>query len=206
MIGPDGLPVTTKTTTPVTNENLVNNGSLFRAAVTAGLEMSFKFSKAYEAVQSRPWGLDGLRHVVQPYMDASYVYTNHTPDQIYQFDRYVPSTQAPPIDFPQFNAIDSLDNWAIVRLGVHNRFETRRDSTTYTWLELNTFFDIDIQRPTFGNPALIADTGTFSNLFNNITWSPLPWLALSVQSQIPVFDHGFYQINDQPQLPNDRAI
>jgi LPS-assembly protein len=196
VIGADGLPVTTKTTTPVTNETLINNGSLFRAAVTAGLEMSFKFSKTYENVQSRDWGLDGLRHVVQPYMDASYVHTNQTPDQIYQFDRYVPSTQAPPIDFPQFNAIDSLDNWAIIRLGVHNRFETRRDSTTYTWLELNTFFDIDAQRPTFGNPSLLADTGTFSNLFNTLTWAPLPWLSLSVVSQVPLFDQGFYQVNN----------
>jgi hypothetical protein len=129
-------------------------------------------------------------------MDASFVYTSEKPAQIYQFDRYVPSTQPPPIDFPQFNAIDSLDDWTIIRLGVHNRFETRRDSQTITWLELNTFFDIDLQRPTFGNPALIADTGTFSNLFNTVTWLPLPWLSLSVVSQVPLFDHGFYQIND----------
>ena len=96
VIGADGLPVTTKTTTPVTNENLINNGSLFRAAVTAGLEASFKFSKAYEGVQSRDWGLDGLRHVVQPYMDASFVYTSEKPAQIYQFDRYVRIDPAQP--------------------------------------------------------------------------------------------------------------
>ncbi len=102
----------------------MKNGSLFRAAVTAGLEASFKFSKAYEGVQSRTWGLDGLRHIVEPYMDASFVYTNRDPGQIYQFDRFVPSTQVPPIDFPQFNAIDSLDNWSIIRLGVRNRFQS----------------------------------------------------------------------------------
>jgi len=87
--------VTTKTTTQQTTETLVKNGSLFRAAVTAGLEASFKFSKAYEGVQSRTWGLDGLRHIVQPYMDASFVYANHSPDQIYQFDVSFPRPRRP---------------------------------------------------------------------------------------------------------------
>ena len=174
---------------------MVNNGSIFRAAVTAGLEASFKFSRAYESVQSRALGLDGLLHVVQPYMDASYVYTSRPPDQIYQFDRFVPSTQVPPIDFPQFNAIDSLDNWAILRLGVRNKFDTRRDSQTMTWLEIDTFFDVYAERPDYGDPANVVNTGTFSNLYNSVRWAPLPWLALSVDSQVPLFNQGFTQIN-----------
>jgi len=195
VIGPDGLPVTTKTTTQQTNEVLVRNGSLFRAAVTAGLDASFKFSKAYEGVQSRTWGLDGLRHIVEPYMDASFVYTNQDPGKIYQFDRFVPSTQVPPIDFPQFNAVDSLDNWSIIRLGVRNRFQTRRDNQTMNWLELNTYFDVDINRPDFGNPSLLADTGTFSNIYNSLKWVPLPWLTLTIDSQVPLLDQGFTQVN-----------
>lgn len=195
VIGPDGLPMTVKSTTQQQTETLVQHGSLFRAAVTAGFEASFKFSKAYEGVQSRTWGLDGLRHIVEPYTDFSFVYTNRTPGDIYQFDRYVPSTQAPPIDFPQFNAIDSLDNWDIVRIGVRNRFQTRRDNATLNWLEINTYFDVNIDRPDFGNPALLADTGTFSNIFNSIKWSPLPWLGLTIDSQFPILDRGFTQVN-----------
>jgi len=195
VIGPDGLPVTTKTTTQQINENLIKNGSLFRAAVTAGLEASFKFSREYESVQSRTWGLDGLRHIVQPFMDYSFVYTNRNPEDIYQFDRFTPSTQVPPIDFPQFNSIDSLDNWSILRLGVRNRLQTRRDNTTINWLEMDTYFDVDQHRPDFGNAALLADTGTFSNLYNSIKWSPLPWMGLTIDSQFPVFDHGFTQVN-----------
>ncbi|HSI12274.1 MAG TPA: LPS assembly protein LptD [Chthoniobacter sp.] len=195
VIGPDGLPMTVKSTTQQQTETLVQQGSLFRAAVTAGFEASFKFSKAYEGVQSRTWGLDGLRHIVEPYMDASFVYTNHGPESIYQFDRFVPSTQVPPIDFPQFNAVDSLDNWSIVRLGIRNRFQTRRDNSTLNWLELNTYFDVNIDRPDFGNPALLADTGTFSNVYNSLKWSPLPWLGLTIDSQFPLLDKGFTQVN-----------
>jgi hypothetical protein len=128
-------------------------------------------------------------------MDASFVRVNHGPDSILQFDRFVPSTQAPPIDFPQFNAVDSLDNWGIIRLGTRNRWETRRDGQTMTWLEVDTSVDINVDRPDFGSPDLIADTGTFSNLYNSIKWTPLPWLSLAVDSQIPIFDRGFTQIN-----------
>jgi len=194
-IGADGLPVTTTSTVQDIDENLIENGSLFRAAVTAGLEMSFKFSKAFEGVQSRAVGLDGLRHIVQPYMNASFVYTNENPDQILQFDRYNRSTQAPPIDFPQFNAIDGLDNWSIVRLGVRNRLQTRRDNMTLNWLELDTFFDVNIDRPDFGNASVLSDDGTFSNVYNRLRWQPLPWVGFKLDAQLPLLDSGFTEIN-----------
>jgi hypothetical protein len=194
-IGADGLPVTTTTTTQQTQEKLNEDGELFRVAATAGLEMSFKFSRAYESVQSRAIGLDGLRHVVQPYMDASFVRTNEDPAGILQFDRYNRSTQLPPIDFPQFNAIDGLDNWSIVRLGVRNRLETRRDNLTFSWLTLDTFFDINIDRPDFGNASVLSDTGTFSNVYNRLLFTPLPWVTLRVDSQLPLLDAGFSEVN-----------
>jgi hypothetical protein len=148
-------------------------------------------------VQSRLFGLDGIRHVVQPFVDYSFVRVDQPPESLYQFDRFVPSTQAPPIDFPQFNSIDSLDNWSILRVGMRNRIQTRRDSQTMNWLELDTFFDMDFDRPDFGNPALIANKGLFSNLYNSLRWSPLPWLSASIDSQLPVFSahDGFTQVN-----------
>ena len=190
-----GQPKTKKTTTTRTEEQLRLGGSTFRPVVNAGLEASFKFSRAYESVQSRMWGLDGLRHVVQPYMNASFVYSGEDPDQILRFDRLNRSTQLPPIDFPQFNTIDSIDNWSIVRLGLRNRLQTRRDNLTFNWLELDTFFDVNIDRPDFGTRLLLSDTGTFSNLFNRLRWTPLPWVNFALESQVPVFDEGFTEIN-----------
>ena len=181
----------------VTNidEVLHRGGTLFRTAVTAGFESSFKFSKAYEDVQSRMWGLDGLRHVVQPYADASFVFADKDPSHILQFNRLNRSTQLAPIDFPQFNTIDSLDNWSIIRLGVRNRLQTRRDNDTLNWFELDTFFDVNIDRPNFGGLGVLADTGTFSNLFNRLRWTPLPWMNFQIDSQVPLFDTGFTEVN-----------
>jgi hypothetical protein len=194
-IGADGLPVVTTKTVRTIDEELRRQGSLFRAAATAGLEMSFKFSKAYEQVQNRSWGLDGLRHVVQPYLNASFVYTNEDPDRILQFDRYSRSTQPQPLDFPQFNAVDGLDNWSIVRLGVRNRFQTRRDNLTFNWMEIDTFFDINIDQPGFGNASPISDGGTFSNVYNRLRWRPLPWVNFTLASQLPLLDSGFSEVN-----------
>ncbi len=190
-----GQKKTTKTTTTTTEQKLRLEGSLFRPVVNAGVEASFKFSRAYESVQSRMWGLDGLRHVVQPYMNASFTYTGQDPDRVLQFDRLNQSTQLAPIDFPQFNTIDSIDNWSIVRLGMRNRLQTRRDNLTFSWLELDTFFNVNIDRPDYGSLLALSDTGTFSNLFNRLRWNPLPWVSFQLDSQVPVFDDGFTEIN-----------
>ena len=197
--GLNGAPDTITTQTNI-DEVLHRGGTLFRSAVTAGFETSFKISKAYEGVQSRMWGLDGLRHVVQPYVNASFVYTDKDPSHILQFDRLNRSTQLAPIDFPQFNTIDSLDNWSIVRLGVRNRLQTRRDNDTLNWFELDTFFDVNLDRPDFGGLDVLSDTGTFSNLFNRLTFTPLPWVNFQLDSQVPLFDTGFAEINSSVNL------
>jgi hypothetical protein len=200
-----GLPLTeTVTVTDVQNQ-LQEEGSVFRTVFNAGFESSFKVSRAYEQVQSRRWGLDGLRHVVQPFMNLSFAWTSDEPDRILQFDSLRRSTQLPPIDFPQFNTIDSIDNWAILRLGTRNRFQTRRDNQTFTWLEWNTFFDVNFERPDFGLPVN-PDDGTFSNLVNRVRWTPLPWVNLQVDSQLPVFDDGFTEVNSSVNFLATRNV
>jgi hypothetical protein len=160
----------------------------FRSVVNAGVEASFKFSREWEDVQSRFLGLDGLRHIVQPFTNFSWVSDGGAdPREILQFDRFEPSTQLRPIDFPQFTSTDSIDHWTVWRLGVRNRLQTRRDDTTVSWLELETYVDVN-----FDNPY---DRTSYSNLFNKLRFTPLPWVSLVVNSQIPAFDKGFTEIN-----------
>jgi len=159
-----------------------------RINFNAGAEASFKISRTWEDVQSRAIGLDGLLHVIQPFTNFSYVTSNRSnPASILQFDRFEPSTQLRPIDFPQFTSIDSIDGFTVWRAGVRNRLETRRDDQTITWFELDTFFDVN-----FDNPY---DRSSYSNLFNNIRFSPLPWINFFVESQVPAFDKGFTEVN-----------
>ena len=173
---------------PTLKVPIMDAGAGVRTVFNTGAEASFKLSRAWEDIQSRLLGLDGLLHVVQPFTNFSYAVENGIdPAAILQFDRFEPSTQLRPIDFPQFTTIDSIGSWTIWRLGVRNRLETRRDDTTVTWLELDTFCDVN-----FINPY---DRTLYSNLFNNLRFTPLPWASLTINSQIPAFDRGFTEVN-----------
>jgi LPS-assembly protein len=126
-------------------------------------------------------------HVIQPFADFSYVATNVDPTNILQFDRFEPSTELRANDFPQFTPIDSIAGWTVLRTGIRNKLETRRDDSTVTWLELDTYLDVN-----FDNPY---DRTQYSNLFNDIRFSPVPWASLTIESQIPAFSPGFTEVN-----------
>ena len=164
------------------------DGDTFRSVFNTGVEASFKISRTWENVQSRLFGLDGLMHVIQPFTNFSYVKDDGpNPTSILALDRFQPSTQLQTIDFPQFTTIDTIDDWTIWRIGVRNKLETRRDDRTMTWFELDTYVDRN-----FVNPF---DRTEYSNLFNNIHFTPVPWVTLSVNTQVPAFDKGFTEVD-----------
>src|SRR5213595_2662795 len=173
---------------PTTANPIKFDGDTFRSVFDTGAEASFKISRKWEDVQSRALGLDGLMHVIQPFTDFSYVKEDGpNPLSILQFDRFEPSTQLRAIDFPQFTPIDSIADWTVWRVGVRNRLETRRDDSTMTWLELDTFVDRNFENP--------YDRTDYSNLFNNLRFNPLPWMSFSVNSQLPAFAKGFTEVD-----------
>ena len=179
----------------LSTDRLLQQGSgsdLFRTVFDTGVEASFKFSREWNQVQSRSWGFDGLRHVVQPFTDFSFVRASTDPSGILQFDRLNPSAQRPSFDFPQFTTLDSIPNWSIWRFGVRNRLQTRRDEGTVDWLSLETYVDYNLERPNFpGFPTEEA----FSNVINTLRWIPLPWLNVLVDFQLPLLNPGFTQVN-----------
>lgn len=173
---------------PTHDMPIIDGGAGYRTVFNTGAEASFKISREWEDAQSRAVGLDGLRHIIQPFTNFSWV-SNSGPDaqEILQFDRFQPSTQLRPIDFPQFTSIDSIDRWTVWRAGVRNRLQTRRDDLTVSWLDLETYFDVNVDNP--------YDRTPYSNLFNRLRFTPLPWATLVVNSQVPAFDKGFTEVN-----------
>jgi LPS-assembly protein len=163
-------------------------GNKLRTVFNGGVESSFKMTKTWDGAQSTALGLDGLKHVIQPFVNFSWVSTSaNDPAAILQFDRYQPATQLRPIDFPQFTTIDSIDNWTILRLGVRNRLWTRRDDATVSWMDIETYMDVN-----FDNPF---DKTQYSNLFNRFNFTPVPWMSFGVSSQVPVFEKGFTEVD-----------
>jgi hypothetical protein len=56
-----------------------------------------------------------------------------------------------------------------------------------SWLELETYIDVN-----FSNPF---DKTQYSNLFNRLRFTPVPWISLVIDSQVPAFDAGFTEVN-----------
>ncbi len=153
-----------------------------RTLFHAGVDVSFKASKMYENIQMPNLGVDGLLHVVQPYMNWSFLSSDSLGDGFKRIDRFAPSTRLRSIDIPQFTAIDDLNSWNILRLGVSNRLLTKRGNGTSPWLTSNTYFDVFMDDPEFNRD--------FSNVFQEFAWYPLPWLRLDMGMQLPLLDNN----------------
>jgi len=166
-------------------------GSDSRPLIHAGLDASFKFSKVYPNVQSTRFGIDGIRHVVRPYANYSFLSADELEDGFPKIDRFVPTTRLRSLDIPRFTTIDDLQDWNILRLGVRNNLFTRRNERNYDWMGLNTFFDVFGEDPEFDR--------SHSNLFNEFYWRPLPWLRYDLDSQVPIGsgDFEFTEINNR---------
>ena len=169
-----------------------------RTTFHAGVDLSFKMSKRSPNVYNEALGLDGLLHVVRPYMNYSFVSTDEINGRFTPIDRFTPTTRLRPIDLPLFTTVDDLRNWQIIRTGISQKWFTRRDGASYEWLSLNNYFDIYLDDPEF-----MRDT---SNFFTELKWHPVPWLSASSTAQIPLFGDGvdFSEIDSNLTLmPND---
>ncbi len=169
-----------------------------RTLLSAGLDTSMKFSRNYDDVSIPSLGLDGLRHVVQPYLNWSFITADDTGSEFKGIDRLVASTQPRPLDVNNWTAIDSLNDWNIFRLGVYNRFQTKRNGNSFNWLQTNTYVDAFVDDPEFDRDL--------SNLYNDIEWQPVPWVRLSLGSQLPIGgggEHEFTEVNTRVTfMPN----
>lgn len=154
--------------------------SIDRTTAHAGVDISFKMSKKSPHIVNRALGINGIMHVVRPYVNFSFVSTDDLTGRFSPIDRFTRSTRLRPIDMPLFTTIDDLRDWQIIRAGVSNRWLTKRNGASYEWLSLNNYFDTYIEDPEFNRD--------FSNFFTDVEWRPVPWLTASTTAQVPLLD------------------
>jgi len=149
-----------------------------RTHLYAGLDFSLKFSKKYSNVRNKAWGINELMHVVQPYASISYLSTDAVDPSFGAIDRLSPTTQQRPIKVGRFSAIDALADWHIVRTGLRNQLITKRNGGTHNWLTTDSYIDFFLRDPEMDR--------SISNFYNDITWQPLPWMKLELETQLPL--------------------
>ena len=170
----------------------------------AGLDVSFKLTKTWEDYTNEALGLDGLRHIMQPYVNFSYLDASQA-EGFPGVDRLAPTTRPRPIDIPLYSAVDGLRSWNITRVGLKNYLQTKRDYTaenngrfsaanddptqTYTFAGMNTYVDLFTKDPEFDR--------SISNLYNELFFRPVPWINLWMDMQLPIVSEkgNFTELN-----------
>ena len=170
-----------------------NEPALVRVAATTGFEASFKATRTWKQVKDPKWEIDGLRHIVEP--SVIYGFTmqpNHRPQDLYQFDvdrsSFGINKDLVPITWPQYTGIDSIDRRNVVRPGIRQRLQTKRDGATWDLAELYLYQDYNIEQA--------EGEKTFSDLFVEFTAKPTRWLALGTNLRYDYDNLQFRQIEN----------
>ena len=179
--------VQTRSNTPVITQDSTPESS--RLAFNLGLESSFKVSRVWSDVQDADWGIDGLRHVFQPHLNASYTpEPNETPRDFVGYDNRLPSTRLSPLQWQGFNSIDSINEQTAVRHGIRNRLQTKRDGRNVDLIDWDLYGQANITRNR--DMGILVDD-VYSHVYSNLSVYPLPWLRYDSYMAVGISSDAF---------------
>ncbi|HEY1173543.1 MAG TPA: LPS assembly protein LptD [Verrucomicrobiae bacterium] len=156
-----------------------------RGVFNTGAEVSFKVSRLWKESQNKFFQVDGLRHIMEPSINYVYVPTpNAEPRELPQFDYLQPSFELTPIDFPDFNSVDSIDAQNVFRFGWRNKLQTKREGQLENLVNWALYTDWRL------NPR--NGQGTFADLFSDLDLKPRNWLVLNSELRYSL-DNGWFR-------------
>ncbi|NBO42499.1 MAG: LPS-assembly protein LptD, partial [Betaproteobacteria bacterium] len=180
----------------------LSDTSLFRYVVNFGADLSYKTYATWNDIKAKAMGVEGLRHVFEPFVQFSYIpRPNVRPTQFSGYDNRVNSTESQPLNPTLYNSIDSIDQMLIVRPGVMNRLMTKRDGAPYELANWKIYGDYQPIRPDL--PGLNTQTAqipetvpsNFPELYNQLNIMPVPWWRATVGATTSVSSNGFNSLN-----------
>ena len=105
-------------------------GSRTRFAAEFGMEMKSKFYSDWQEFSLKGLNIDGLRHVVEPYLNYTFApEPSEDRDHLYFFDE-----------------IDRLEKQHFLRVGLDQRWQTRQAEQIRTLLNWQTYADVHFDR------------------------------------------------------------
>jgi len=155
-----------------------------RGVFNTGAEVSTKASRVWPSVSNKLLDVSGIRHIVEPSIDYVYVpRPNVTPNQLPQFDSELQSFQLTPIEFPDYNSIDSIDGQNVMRFGLHNKLQTKRQDKVENLINWETFLDWQLApRPGQTN---------FFDVFTDLDFRPRSWITFSSKTRFDIANRNF---------------
>ena len=167
--------------TSTTSTNISNvarsMGSDMRSLLNVGLETSFRAFKVLNTDENM-FGT-GLRHVVEPYTD----YT------------YVPEPNIRPAGLYQFDEIDALDRRNDLRFGVRNRFQTKRSKQVSDIMDLDVYTTYSFEEANQDEP--------FSNIGLRSEFNLANWCQIYMDGDYDIYKSQLNAFNTQARFRQD---
>ena len=159
-----------------------------RGVFNTGVEMTFKVHTTQPATEI-PWlQAKGIRHIMEPGLNYAFVPSpNRLPPTLPQFDGELASLRLLPIDYTDYNAIDSVDSQNVFRFSLRNTVQTKRNEKIDTLLNWALYTDWRL-KPRAGQ-------GTFADAFSDLDFKPRDWLTLTSETRYDL-DNGHIRIAD----------
>ncbi len=168
-----------------------------RFVFNTGAETSFKASRVWGGVHNQLLEMDGLRHIIEP--SVNYVFVpapNKRPFQLPQFDSELPSLRLLPIEFPDYNSIDSIDSQNVFRFSLRNKVQTKRKDGVDNLVNWGLYTDWRLNP----NPG----QGTFADAYSDLDFKPRSWLTLNSEIRYDLDNGHVRMANHAATLtPND---
>jgi len=166
-----------------------------RGVFNTGAEASLKASRLWPGIHNDFLDMDGLRHVMQPSMNYVYVPSpNVQPYELPQFDTELPSLRLLPNEFPDYNSIDSVDSQNVMRFGLRNKFQTKREGKVVNLADWDLYTDWRLRTR--------SDQTTFSDIYSDLVFRPRSWLSLESMLRYDIngddFRLSFHSISIHP--------
>ena len=166
-----------------------------RGVFNTGVEFSLKASRVYRDVDSSFWDVHELRHILEPDINYAYVPApSRAPSELPQFDSELPGLRLLPMEYPDYNSIDSIDKQNFLRLTLRNLLQTKRDNGVEDFINWAVYTDWNLAPGT---------NHTVSDLYSDLAFRPRTWLTLSSSVRYDLPDHRWRDaINNIKITPN----
>ncbi len=178
------------------------NDEAYRTVFNTGIGASFKASQLWTGATNSLLEIDGLRHIIEPSVNYVFVPNPSTPpSQLPQFDSQLPSLELLPVQFPDYNDIDSIDSQNVIRFGLRNTLQTKRDGQLDNLLDWNVLLDWNLTPNARTNAIFLQPQKTFDDLYSDLTFKPRSWISLESQTRYAInsgdLNFAFEQLNSR---------
>ena len=156
-----------------------------REVYNTGAEVATKLSRVWPGYENHFLDMDGARHIMEPSINYAFVpRPNVPPGRLPQFDYDLTNSFAlQPIEYPDYNSIDSINSENVLRYGVRNRWQTKRDGEVQDVVDWRLYLDWHLA----SEPGI----NTFSDIYSDLSFRPRTWLTFNSQTRYDINDGWF---------------